>query len=97
MGDGRQATNREGGGRLTALRWQQNRQEEWIRLAEGREGAHSPKSVTRESFGRNKVKAFPKVLLEKFRSPRRGERGASGRETLCFLVSGEPGLRRNRR
>jgi hypothetical protein len=55
MGDGRQAANREGGGRLTALRWQQNRREEWMRLAEGREGAPSPKSVTRKSLGRNKV------------------------------------------
>ena len=34
--------------------------------------------------------AFPKVLLEKFRSPRRGEGGRSGRATLVFLISGEP-------
>jgi hypothetical protein len=41
-----------------------------------------------------KTEAFPKVLLERCRSPRRGERGASGRETLVFLVSGGAGLRR---
>ena len=44
-----------------------------------------------------KKEAVSKVLLEKFRSPRRGERGASGRETLVFLVSWESGLRRRLR
>ncbi len=44
-----------------------------------------------------KKEAVSKVLFEKFRSPRRGERGASGRETLVFLVSWESGLRRRLR
>ena len=43
-----------------------------------------------------KTEAFSKVLWEKFRSPEGGE-GWSGRETLVFLVSGEPGLRRRLR
>ncbi len=55
MGDGRQATNRERRGRLTALRWQENRRDRKRRLAEGREGPPSPKSVTRKSLGRNTV------------------------------------------
>ena len=37
-----------------------------------------------------KIEAFSKVLWEKCRSPRRGARGASGRERLVYLVSGEP-------